>query len=53
MRRNTHVVSLESAEVTAQIRVENTPSENPRTGLVASSSLLALLRQYVGVRQFL
>ena len=43
--RNTHVVELDSDSARLSMRIENVPSENPRTGRITAQSVVALLRK--------
>ncbi len=44
--RNTHEVSVRGAFGTLEIRIQNIPSENPRTGRIVAPSLARGLRAY-------
>jgi aspartate dehydrogenase len=44
--RNTHEVLVEGVFGRLQVRIENTPSENPKTGRIVALSVVRVLRSY-------
>jgi aspartate dehydrogenase len=43
--RNTHTIELEADSARLSMRIENVPSENPKTGRITALSVIALLRK--------
>ncbi len=43
--RNTHSIEVESDAARFSMRIENVPSDNPRTGRITAQSVVALLRK--------
>jgi len=45
LTRNTHRIDVESDSARFSMSIENTPSENPKTGLITALSVIACLRK--------
>ncbi len=43
--RNTHTIELDADSARLSMRIENVPSENPKTGRITALSVIALLRK--------
>ncbi len=46
--RNTHVITVESDSARFEMKIENIPSENPKTGRITALSVIAALRKMNG-----
>jgi aspartate dehydrogenase len=46
--RNTHVIIVESDSARLEMKIENVPSENPKTGRITALSVIAALRKMNG-----
>ncbi|WP_420558205.1 aspartate dehydrogenase [Roseovarius sp.] len=45
LTRNTHTIKVVSDSAQFEMKIENIPSENPKTGLITAQSVLAVLRK--------
>lgn len=49
--RNTHTITVDSDSAKFSMRIENIPSENPKTGRIVAQSVVAMLRKMQGTLQ--
>jgi aspartate dehydrogenase len=49
--RNTHTITVESDSAKFSMKMENIPSENPKTGRIVAQSVVAMLRKMLSTFQ--